>query len=350
LHASRRRGTIVSMSLLTSTLARLRWLMLLAAGNGPLLAQGWVANAMDAHAPAPFEAGVVSRPDAGVSTPTAPRDAVSPATLHPTSVAASAQPEPRLASCDYLEFHPKIQRTTGNIAERYALQRARSCLKDPTPCNPEELPGLYFGSADLSKERGREVRLEALALERRIAAAVQAQEPEQASQLREKQARLERSAGTFLREAADTFIAALKLPGNPRTDEMLLGLGAVYAFMDKEDLAVEQYQRLIRDFPKSKLVSDAYLAMGEMRFADGDWKGADKFYAIVLKLPPSRVVPCALYKRAWTEYRRGLHARARKSFAACQKIPMSIPGDRQYADQLIAECTRDAKRLGLLRH
>jgi hypothetical protein len=29
---------------------------------------------------------------------------------------------------------------------------------------------------------------------------------------------------------------------------------------------------------------------------------------------------------------------------------MSIPGDRQYADQLIAECTRDAKRLGLLRH
>jgi hypothetical protein len=90
--------------------------------------------------------------------------------------------------------------------------------------------------------------------------------------------------------------------------------------------------------------------MGEMRFADGDWKGADKFYAIVLKLPPSRVVPCALYKRAWTEYRRGLPARARKSFAACQKIPMSIPGDRQYADQLIAECTRDAKRLGLLRH
>jgi hypothetical protein len=43
----------------------------------------------------------------------------------------------------------------------------------------------------------------------------------------------------------------------------------------------EQYQRLIRDFPKSKLVSDAYLAMGEMRFADGDWKGADKFYAIL---------------------------------------------------------------------
>jgi hypothetical protein len=76
--------------------------------------------------------------------------------------------------------------------------------------------------------------------------------------------------------------------------------------------------------------------------------GADKFYVRVLNLPPSRAVPCALYKQAWTDYNRGLRARARHSFAKCTKVPPGLFGDRDFTDQLTRACAADGRRLRLL--
>jgi TolA-binding protein len=243
--------------------------------------------------------------------------------------------------------HGKVIKFPMRVLTESLYQHAETCLKGPSPCNPEELPGLYFDTAEYYKDRGRQFRINALSLEKAIIAAIQAQMSAQASRLRKEREQIGRVAEKSLQAAVEFYIAVLELPQTARRDKALLGLGVVYVLMNKPNLAVEQYQHLIRDLPKSSFIPDAYLALGEIRFAEGDWMGADKFYASVLKLPPSRAVPCALYKQAWTDYRRGFRALARKSFSTCRKIPADLLGNQNFTDQLTSACTADAKRLGL---
>lgn len=336
------------MSLLMPTSAELCFLLVFVVSGVGHLAPALSAGAMDARLTVAPEVKSAFRMDAGVSTPSAPRDAVSSQPLQPMSAAAPTPPQPSIASCNFSDMHGKVIKLPMRFLTESFLEQAETCLKDPSPCDPEELPGLYFWTAERYKEHGRVLRLDALSLEKVIIAAIQTQMPAQMDRLRNHQRQSEQAAAKFLQTAVDFYLATVQLPQVSRRDEALLGLGVVYVLMDKPDLAVEQYQHVIRDLPKSKFIPDAYLALGEIRFAKGDWISADRFYTRVLKLPPSRAVPCALYKQAWTDYRRGFRALARKSFATCQKIPPGLLGNQDFTDQLTRACTVDAKRLGLL--
>jgi hypothetical protein len=72
---------------------------------------------------------------------------------------------------------------------------------------------------------------------------------------------------------------------------------------------------------------------------------------MVLSLPPSAAVPCALYKQAWTDFKRGFTALARKSFVACRDLQadgLELKRHKRHFEYVSAECVADARRLGLL--
>lgn len=62
------------------------------------------------------------------------------------------------------------------------------------------------------------------------------------------------------------------------------------------------YYSLIRRYPGSDLIPDAYLSVAEMNYEQKLWKKALEDYDSVKKYPESRVYPYALYKGAWTRY------------------------------------------------
>jgi hypothetical protein len=334
----------------SSKLTRVRELSTLAAACTLLVVRGQPAYGMDAGTGAAHTTKDVS-PDAGVVV-LAEQRAISDNATSPLVSAQDAQPQPDNSPMSYscrttgpFPPIPKPSQQLKGISRAYIFQLAKVCLLDPQTCNPE-----YVARAGRELHAtGVQLEIDAWDLGRKIAAASSAGRRDEEEQLREKQRRYRPAIEKLFRTAVDYYEKALKLPQTVQIDDLLMNLGAAYAFLKQDKLAIEYYQRLIHEVPTSKHVPFAHLAIGNIRFASGDWQGADGCYAMVLSLPPSPAVICALYKQAWTDFRRGFPALARKSFEACQRLQPGPVGGKGVVEFISRTCAAEAKRLGLVR-
>lgn len=62
------------------------------------------------------------------------------------------------------------------------------------------------------------------------------------------------------------------------------------------------YYKVVTRYPKSNLVPDAYLALGEMAYEEKKFKDAQDYFQSIEKFPESRVYTYGMYKTAWTLY------------------------------------------------
>ena len=62
------------------------------------------------------------------------------------------------------------------------------------------------------------------------------------------------------------------------------------------------YYKVVTQHPKSSLVPDAYLALGEMAYEGQRFKDALEYFTAIEKFPNARVYPYGMYKSAWTLY------------------------------------------------
>jgi TolA-binding protein len=78
-----------------------------------------------------------------------------------------------------------------------------------------------------------------------------------------------------------------------------------YAFTELGDLegALAIYRRILHDFPESRFVPDAHMALAEARFADLDYDGALPEFEEVLRHRDSELYDMALFKSAWCLWR-----------------------------------------------
>jgi len=74
------------------------------------------------------------------------------------------------------------------------------------------------------------------------------------------------------------------------------------------------YYKVVTQHPKSNLVPDAYLALGEMAYEGQKFKDALEYFQAIDKYPNARVYPYGMYKSAWTLYN------LQQSEAAIQKL------------------------------
>jgi tetratricopeptide (TPR) repeat protein len=89
-----------------------------------------------------------------------------------------------------------------------------------------------------------------------------------------------------------------------RMDEVLFSLGFALEELKQYDKARLVYHRLIKEYPSSKYIPNAYLSFAEYYFQQGDMQAALKFYKKVGEIPPERnnVYGYAIYKQAWCFY------------------------------------------------
>src|SRR6185369_5368945 len=73
----------------------------------------------------------------------------------------------------------------------------------------------------------------------------------------------------------------------------------------KEEAARKYFKRLIKDYPQSKFLPDAFLSFGEYYFENKELENALKFYEKVMQYPDSRVYSYARYKEGWVYYNMG---------------------------------------------
>ena len=106
-------------------------------------------------------------------------------------------------------------------------------------------------------------------------------------------------------------------PNFKRMDEVLFSLAFALQELNQFDRARSVYRRLIKDYPNSRFVPNAYLSFAEYYFNDeSDMDAAAKFYRKVLEFPPKRnsVYGYALYKVAWVEYNRERYRQSLQGF------------------------------------
>lgn len=124
-------------------------------------------------------------------------------------------------------------------------------------------------------------------------------------------------------------------------DEVLFYLAYEHEQLGQLEEARQAYAEIIKRFPQSRFVPNAYLASAERAFEEGGIDPARlveaaRLYQKVLAFPPpdNKVAAYAHYKLAWVHFNRGDRARAtdelKKAIDVAEKYP-SIPGSAQLA-------------------
>ncbi len=110
-----------------------------------------------------------------------------------------------------------------------------------------------------------------------------------------------------------------KYPEYPRRDEVLYIMASNKYEAGQKDKAVAHYWELIKQYPQSEYVGDAYLAMGEHYFTGNDVIKAQKAFKKALETKKPKVYSYALYKLAWCDYNLQDWDAAIKKFKAVVK-------------------------------
>ena len=104
-------------------------------------------------------------------------------------------------------------------------------------------------------------------------------------------------------EAAASLEASIKAQPKWRScDETLLALALAYRRLNDREKAKAAVNRLIAEFPESKLLAEAHYRLGECCYLGGDFKGAAAAYRKVTESwPESPLVPYALHELGCAE-------------------------------------------------
>ncbi|MFL5321483.1 MAG: tetratricopeptide repeat protein, partial [Myxococcaceae bacterium] len=94
-------------------------------------------------------------------------------------------------------------------------------------------------------------------------------------------------------------------PSYNRKDEVLFSLAYNQYEIGKKDAAVKRYEELIKNYPTSKFVPDAYVQLGNHYFDNNNLAKAEENYkrAYATKIP--KIASYALYKLGWCDYNAG---------------------------------------------
>lgn len=88
-----------------------------------------------------------------------------------------------------------------------------------------------------------------------------------------------------------------------RNDLVLFMLAFARAEAGSTDEALRLYRRILAEYPRSRFVPDAHMALAEARFVAGDYQGALAGFDQVLSFTESELFGLALFKSAWCLWR-----------------------------------------------
>lgn len=122
--------------------------------------------------------------------------------------------------------------------------------------------------------------------------------------------------------ARDLFARVLKdYPWFGQYDLALYVDGFLAYEQGKQDEALTRFDRILKEFPRSRFVADAHMARAESLFnGKYDYQGALAEYEEVLKYKNSELYGLALFKSAWCMWRLGRSEEAAKRFVSVFEV------------------------------
>lgn len=109
-------------------------------------------------------------------------------------------------------------------------------------------------------------------------------------------------------------------------DKVLFFMAHELRELGRYDEMIQTYRRLVQEHPKSELVLDAYLVLGDHAFDESDLAGAESWYRRVLEAPISPAHDIAHFKMGWVELNRQSFPRAFGHFEAAVSTAWAPPG------------------------
>ena len=252
----------------------------------------------------------------------------------PESPAAGAPaPRPDIKLGEFLQDRKKRSKRITDLQ----IRKMQSLIAVTDESDPQK-PDFFFRAGELYRENQRFFFDQAHALDQKIFELPPAQraplQAEQQGYLKQEQ--------VWLLEAVKAYIGATRYPKFDRMDEVLFRLAALLTSVKKDDQAREFFHRLIKDYPTSKYIPDAYLAFAEHAFKGGDMDAALKFYEKVEQFPKSSVYPYAAYKKGWCYINIGDHKTALETFVGVVRLTQGRPsGERGELEVLAKEAKKD---------
>jgi len=174
-----------------------------------------------------------------------------------------------------------------------------------TPTDSPKRPDILLRLAETFFELQQQASAKVRSFDEPIFQARQKKDKEKVKSLTAQQQAEEKKLEEYRKEAITAYARLVQdHPNFKRMDEVLFALGFALDEMRQKDKAREVYYKLIKSYPESKFVPNAYLSFAEHYFAEGDMPAASKFYGKVTEFPPEKnaVYGYALYKQAWCLY------------------------------------------------
>ena len=167
--------------------------------------------------------------------------------------------------------------------------------------------------------------------------------PNQRGTMLSEQKKYQSEQEKWLLEAVKAYIGATNFRKYERMDEVLFRLAYLLTSVKKEDKAREYFHRLIKDYPNSKYIPDAYLSFAEFYFDKGEMDNALKFYEKVEQFPNSSVYPYAVYKKGWCYVNQGDYKTALETFVSVVKMSSDpkIKISKAQKEALMKEAKKD---------
>jgi tetratricopeptide (TPR) repeat protein len=256
---------------------------------------------------------------------------------------------PRLA---FEQFRAGIE-VKLSAKRREEIQSLQKLIKLSAGDGDKDLPGYYFRLAELLWEESQYFFFEANRKDGEIIALPKG-DP-RIPRLQAERAEDDRQFKALQKQAVALYRAIIKkYPKYERLDEVLFFLARNLLQRDRADEdAMKAYRALIRSFPESPYVPDAWMAFGEYYFdkankADrtGNLRKALEAYQKAASYQESSVYGYALYKQGWVQFNLGSFPAALDLFRAVVyfgELPTSsIPADRKLA--LVKEARKDYVR------
>ena len=251
-----------------------------------------------------------------------------------------APPPPKKETGPTISADQFVQVRQGKIQKITDAQISKmKRLIQVTPEDDPQKPDFYFRLGELFAEKQRFYFNQARALDEKIYEAP----ANQKAQLTQQQHGFEKQQEKWLLDAVKGYIQATKYRKYERMDEVLFKLAFLLTQVKKEDQAREFFLRLIKDYPNSKYIPDAYLSFAEYYFDKGEMENALKFYEKVEQFPKSSVYPYAVYKKGWCYVNMADYKTALETFVGVVRMATEgkVSINKQQKESLIKEAKKD---------
>ncbi len=139
-------------------------------------------------------------------------------------------------------------------------------------------------------------------------------------------------------KAVETYSRILQdWPDFKDNDKVLFFLGHEYRELGQYDDMIARYEELVSKYPKSELVMDAYLVLGDHRFDKQDLVGAKRYYQKILDSPANPVHDLAHFKMGWVFLNESDYKEALQHFeaAAASRYDDDAKGSRHEKSRLV---------------